>query len=153
MGNVGFTHSKETRMHWRLKSLAGAAVLATATLTLLPSTAHAQRGRSAGGDQPNILVIWGDDVGWSNINAYNRGMMGYKTPNLDRIAKEGMLFTDCYGQQSCTAARSAFITGQHPYRTGLLTVGQPGSPIGLQDEDPPIAELLKNQGYTTGHFG
>ncbi len=81
---------------------------------------------TAAGKKPNILVIWGDDVGWSNVSAYNMGMMGYRTPNIDRIAKEGMLFTDYYAQQSCTAGRSAFITGQHPFRTGLLTVGLPG---------------------------
>ena len=104
-------------------------------------------------EKPNILVIWGDDIGWSNVGAYNHGMMGYKTPNIDRIAREGMLLTDYYGQQSCTSGRSAFITGQHPYRTGLLTVGQPGSPIGLQDEDPTIADLLKNHGYMTAHIG
>ncbi len=104
-------------------------------------------------DRPNILVIWGDDVGWSNVGAYNMGMMGYETPNLDRIADEGMLFTDYYAQQSCTAGRAAFITGQHPFRTGLLTVGLPGSPLGLQPEDPTIADLLKEQGYVTGHFG
>jgi arylsulfatase len=104
-------------------------------------------------NKPNILVIWGDDVGWSNVSAYNMGMMGYKTPNIDRIAKEGILFTDYYAQQSCTAGRAAFITGQHPFRTGLLTVGMPGSPIGLQPEDPTIADLLKEQGYMTGQFG
>ncbi len=104
-------------------------------------------------DKPNILVIWGDDVGWSNVSAYNMGMMGYRTPNIDRIAKEGMLLTDYYAQQSCTAGRSAFITGQHPFRTGLLTVGLPGSPLGLQAEDPTIADLLKEQGYMTGQFG
>ena len=104
-------------------------------------------------DKPNILVIWGDDIGWSNISAYNMGMMGYRTPNIDRIAKEGMLFTDYYGQQSCTAGRSAFITGQHPFRTGLLTVGLPGAPRGLQPEDPTIADLLKEHGYMTGQFG
>ena len=103
--------------------------------------------------KPNILVIFGDDVGWSNVSAYNMGMMGYRTPNIDRIAKEGILFTDYYAQQSCTAGRAAFITGQHPFRTGLLTVGLPGSPIGLQAEDPTIADLLKNQGYMTGQFG
>ncbi len=104
-------------------------------------------------DKPNILVIWGDDVGWSNVSAYNMGMMGYRTPNIDRIANEGMLLTDYYAQQSCTAGRSAFITGQHPFRTGLLTVGLPGSPLGLQAEDPTIADLLKEQGYMTGQFG
>lgn len=104
-------------------------------------------------DRPNILVIWGDDVGWFNISAYNRGMMGYRTPNIDRIANEGMLFTDAYGEQSCTAGRSAFITGQHPVRTGLTKVGMPGATVGLQKEDPTLAELLKPLGYMTGQFG
>jgi len=104
-------------------------------------------------DKPNILVIWGDDIGWSNISAYHRGMLGGSTPNIDRIANEGALFTDYYGEQSCTAGRSAFITGQHPLRTGLLKVGLPGADIGLQAEDPTIAELLKPLGYATGQFG
>src|ERR1700723_3488222 len=90
--------------------------------------------------RPNILVIMGDDVGYWNISAYNRGMMGYHTPNIDRIAKEGALFTDYYAQQSCTAGRAAFITGQSPIRTGLTKVGLPGSPIGLHKEDPTLAE-------------
>ncbi len=110
-------------------------------------------GAQAQSKKPNILVIWGDDVGWSNVSAYNMGMMSYRTPNIDRIAKEGVLFTDYYAQQSCTAGRSAFITGQHPFRTGLLSVGLPGSTLGLQAEDPTIADLLKKQGYMTGHFG
>lgn len=104
-------------------------------------------------ERPNILVIWGDDVGWFNISAYNRGMMGYQTPNIDRIANEGLLFTDAYGEQSCTAGRSAFITGQHPVRTGLTKVGMPGAALGLQKEDPTLAELLKPLGYMTGQFG
>ena len=104
-------------------------------------------------DKPNILVIWGDDIGWSNISAYHRGMLGSRTPNIDRIANEGAMFTDYYGEQSCTAGRSAFITGQHPLRTGLLKVGMPGADIGLQAQDPTIAELLKPHGYTTGQFG
>ena len=103
--------------------------------------------------KPNILVIWGDDIGYSNVSAYNLGMMGYKTPNIDRLGKEGALFTDFYGQQSCTAGRSAFILGEHPFRTGLLTVGLPGSPHGIPDWAPTIADLLKPQGYTTGQFG
>jgi arylsulfatase A-like enzyme len=103
--------------------------------------------------QPNILVIWGDDVGYWNISAYNQGMMGYKTPNIDRIAKEGALFTDWYGQQSCTAGRAAFITGQVGFRTGLLKVGLPGAKEGLQGRDVTIAELLKARGYKTGQFG
>jgi arylsulfatase len=102
---------------------------------------------------PNILVIWGDDIGISNISEYSHGMMGYQTPNIDRIAKEGMMFTDYYGEQSCTAGRSAFITGQSPLRTGLTKVGLPGADLGLQAEDPTLAELLKAQGYATGQFG
>jgi arylsulfatase len=108
---------------------------------------------AAAADKPNILVIWGDDIGYWNISAYNQGMMGYKTPNIDRIAKEGALFTDWYGQQSCTAGRAAFITGQTPFRTGMLKVGLPGAKEGLQKEDVTIAELLKAQGYMTGQFG
>ncbi len=103
--------------------------------------------------KPNILVIWGDDVGWFNISAYNMGMMGYKTPNIDRIAKEGVLFTDAYAQQSCTAGRAAFVTGQSPMRTGLLRVGLPGADVGLRAEDPTIATLLKPHGYMTAQFG
>ena len=103
--------------------------------------------------KPNILVIWGDDIGQFNISAYNLGMMGYQTPNIDRIAKEGALFTDWYGQQSCTAGRAAFITGQSPIRTGLTKVGLPGMPEGMRVEDPTIATVLKAQGYVTGQFG
>jgi arylsulfatase A-like enzyme len=103
--------------------------------------------------KPNILVIWGDDIGGFNISAYNQGVMGYKTPNIDSIAKQGALFTDWYGQQSCTAGRAAFITGQSPIRTGLTKVGLPGAPEGMQKEDPTIATLLKAQGYVTGQFG
>lgn len=103
--------------------------------------------------KPNILVIWGDDIGMYNISAYHRGMLGNRTPNIDRIAQEGALYTDYYSEQSCTAGRSSFITGQHPFRTGLLKVGMPGSDLGIQPEDPTIAELLKPQGYATGQFG
>src|SRR6478752_341573 len=103
--------------------------------------------------KPNILIIWGDDIGWFNVSAYNHGIMGYRTPNIDRIAKEGAIFTDWYGQQSCTAGRAAFITGQSPIRTGLTKVGLPGAKIGLQPEDPTIADLLKPLGYVTGQFG
>ena len=102
---------------------------------------------------PNFLLIWGDDIGWFNISAYNRGMMAYRTPNIDRIAKEGMLFTDAYGEQSCTAGRAAFITGQIPFRTGLTKVGLPGADLGLQAEDVTIAELLKPLGYATAQYG
>src|SRR5208283_1390555 len=103
--------------------------------------------------KPNILIIWGDDIGWYNISAYNLGVMGYRTPNIDRIAKEGALFTDWYGQQSCTAGRAAFITGQSPIRTGLTKVGLPGAKLGLQPEDPTIADMLKPLGYICGQFG
>jgi arylsulfatase A-like enzyme len=103
--------------------------------------------------KPNILVIWGDDIGWFNVSAYNHGLMGYRTPNIDRIGHEGAMFTDWYGQQSCTAGRAAFITGQSPIRTGLTKVGLPGAPLGLQPEDPTIAELLKPHGYMCGQFG
>lgn len=103
--------------------------------------------------KPNILAIWGDDIGPFNISAYNRGVMGYKTPNIDRIADEGILFTDSYGDQSCTAGRSGFITGQHPLRTGLTKVGLPGAEEGLSQKDPTIAVLLKPLGYMTGQFG
>jgi len=103
--------------------------------------------------KPNILVIMTDDVGIWNISAYHRGMMGGSTPNIDRIAREGALFTDYYGQQSCTAGRAAFITGQSPFRTGLLKVGLPGARQGLQDKDPTIAQLLKPHGYVTAQIG
>ena len=109
--------------------------------------------RAADAKKPNILVIWGDDIGGFNISAYNRGMMGYQTPNIDRLAKEGGLFTDWYGQQSCTAGRAAFITGQSPFRTGLLKVGLPGAKEGLSDKDPTIADLLKSHGYMTAQYG
>jgi len=110
-------------------------------------------GVAQGQDKPNILIIWGDDIGPFNISAYNMGVMGYKTPNIDRIANEGMIFTDSYGDQSCTAGRAGFITGQHPVRTGLTKVGLPGAAEGLSKEDPTIAELLKPYGYMTGQFG
>ncbi len=111
---------------------------------------HGKKGERR---QPNILVIWGDDIGYWNVSAYNQGMMGYRTPNIDRIAKEGALLTDCYGQQSCTAGRAAFITGMNPLRTGLTTIGMPGAAYGLQDSDPTIAEMLKPLGYVCGQFG
>jgi arylsulfatase A-like enzyme len=104
-------------------------------------------------DRPNILVIWGDDIGQSNLSCYSDGLMGYRTPNIDRIAAEGARFTDYYGEQSCTAGRAAFITGQNPYRTGMTKVGMPGADIGLRPEDPTIATALKNLGYATGQFG
>ncbi len=132
-------------MKFKRTMLAGVALMA-ASLGVLPVQAQAQT-------KPNILVIWGDDIGSFNVSAYNRGMMGYKTPNIDRIANEGATFTDWYGQQSCTAGRAAFITGQSPIRTGLTKVGLPGSPEGMKIEDPTIAGLLKPLGYVTGQFG
>src|SRR5215203_5318510 len=104
-------------------------------------------------EKPNILVIWGDDIGITNLSCYSGGLMGYRTPNIDRLADEGMRFTDSYGEQSCTAGRAAFITGQNVFRTGLSKVGLPGADIGLQAEDPTIAEILKPMGYMCGQFG
>jgi arylsulfatase A-like enzyme len=103
--------------------------------------------------KPNILILWGDDIGWWNISYNSRGQMGYRTPNIDRVGNEGVAFTDYYAQQSCTAGRAAFITGQNPIRTGLTKVGMPGAAVGFPDEDPTIAELLKPHGYVTGQFG
>ena len=111
------------------------------------NAAHAQT------DRPNILVIWGDDIGVHNISAYNHGVMGYQTPNIDRIANEGAMFTDFYAQQTCTAGRASFILGQHPFRTGLLTIGMPGSDHGIPDWAPTIADLLKNHGYAAAQIG
>jgi arylsulfatase len=110
-------------------------------------------GPAYAADKPNILVIWGDDIGQSNVSAYTRGMMGYQTPNIDRVAKEGIMFTDYYAEQSCTAGRSAFITGQSVFRTGLSKVGLPGAELGMNEKDPTIAELLRPLGYATGQFG
>jgi arylsulfatase A-like enzyme len=130
----------------------------TIALTGAIASVHAADQTSAGasarqGKKPNILVIWGDDIGQDNISAYSRGLMGYHTPNIDRIAKEGALFTDAYAQQSCTAGRASFILGEHPFRTGLLTIGMPGSPQGIPEWSPTIADLLKPEGYVTGQFG
>ena len=119
-----------------LKHLIGLPILASFLLISLPATAA---------DKPNILVVWGDDVGQSNISAYTHGLVGYKTPNIDRIANEGMTFTDYYGEQTCTAGRSSFITGQSVFRTGLSKVGLPGAEEGMSEEDPTIAGLLKAQ--------
>src|ERR671913_1131780 len=129
------------------RSLCLAALASLASVVSEPASAQPRPSK------PNILVIMADDVGYWNISAYNRGMMGYHTPNIDRIASEGAIFTDYYGQQSCTAGRAAFITGQSPMRTGLLKVGLPAAKEGLSDKDPTIAELLKPQGYATGQFG
>jgi arylsulfatase A-like enzyme len=121
--------------------------LAAAVQLLVPAPAAAQPKK------PNIVVIWGDDIGQSNVSAYSHGLMGYQTPNIDRVAREGVMFTDIYAEQSCTAGRASFLTGQSGLRTGMTKVGLPGSTLGLQKEDPTIAELLKAQGYATGQFG
>ncbi|MNJ13646.1 Arylsulfatase [compost metagenome] len=129
----------------RLLRLCGMAVLAMSGISIPPLALAA--------DKPNILVIFGDDIGITNISRYSLGMMGYQTPSIDRLAQEGTIFTDYYGEQSCTAGRAAFITGQHPVRTGLTKVGVPGAPVGIQKQDPTLAELLKPLGYATGQFG
>jgi arylsulfatase len=123
-------------------------LLALATHNQTVATNLARSGR-----KPNILVMWADDIGWFNPSCYHGGVMGYQTPNIDRIAREGARFTDWYGQQSCTAGRAAFIMGQSPIRTGLTKVGLPGSTLGIQPQDPTIAELLKPHGYVRGQFG
>jgi arylsulfatase A-like enzyme len=140
--------------------LGSSSLIAAATLTS-EALAQAQKAAPgpmsvpppAGGGKPNILFIMGDDIGWFNVSAYSMGMMGYRTPNIDRIGKEGAVFTDCYGQQSCTAGRAAFITGQSPIRTGLTKVGLPGAELGLGPLDPSVADVLKTYGYATGQFG
>ncbi len=143
---------------FRAIALAASALVAMSALTM-PAPAQAQsapaqpQSAPVAAQRPNILVIMGDDIGWYNTSAYNAGVMGYRTPNIDRLAAEGMMFTDAYGQQSCTAGRAAFITGQSPKRTGLLKIGMPGDPIGLQPQDPTLARLLKPLGYATGQFG
>jgi arylsulfatase len=119
-------------------------------LTALPNVVYSQQKTE---QKPNILVIMGDDIGWFNPSCYNHGMMGYETPNIDQIAKEGALFNSWYAQQSCTAGRAAFITGQSPIRTGMTKVGMPGADVGLSPQDPTIAEFLKPLGYATGQFG
>lgn len=124
------------------------AIMLITLLTAFAAPAHAQQDK-----KPNIVIIWGDDIGQTNVSAYSRGLMGYQTPNIDRVAKEGMMFTDYYGEQSCTAGRAAFLTGQSVFRTGLSKVGLPGADLGLRKEDPTIAELLKPLGYATGQFG
>src|SRR5215472_5454053 len=125
----------------------------SATVTRPAQAQPAAAPAPPAGRKPNILMIMGDDIGWFNPSIYHRGMMGYRTPNIDRIGNEGAMFTDWYGEQSCTAGRAAFITGQSPIRTGLTKVGLPGADIGLRPEDPSVAELLKPLGYMCGQFG
>ena len=135
------------------KSVRSGPFEALAAIGLIVACALFSNVALAADKQPNILVIWGDDIGQSNISAYTKGLMGYRTPNIDRVANEGMIFTDYYGEQSCTAGRSSFITGQSVFRTGLSKVGLPGAELGLKGEDPTIAEVLKPMGYATGQFG
>src|SRR5690349_21543554 len=118
-----------------------------------PAASPAPAPAASAGGKPNILVIFGDDIGQTNVSAYSFGVMGYRTPNIDRLAKEGMMFTDYYAEQSCTAGRSSFITGQATLRTGLSKVGIPGATVGLQPRDVTTAQLLKPMGYATGQFG
>src|SRR6266566_8218675 len=131
-----------------MKSKLLRAALLLVALGLSTASSFAQ-----GAKKPNILVIFGDDIGQTNVSAYSMGLMGYRTPNIDRIAREGMMFTDYYAEQSCTAGRSSFITGQATLRTGLSKVGIPGATVGLQARDATLAELLKPLGYATGQFG
>ncbi|MBR0910397.1 arylsulfatase [Bradyrhizobium japonicum] len=154
------TLNNNSAIHRRAVLLGTSSIVATAALTsqalaqaqkAAPSAAPA--AAPAAGRKPNILVIFGDDIGIPQISAYTMGMMGYRTPNIDRIAREGAIFTDSYGQQSCTAGRASFILGQEPFRTGLLTIGMPGDPHGIQDWMPTIADVMKTQGYATGQFG
>ena len=134
-------------------SLAAASALGGTASVQMAQAQQRPVAPAPSGRKPNILMIMADDIGWFNVSAYNLGMMGYRTPNIDRIAKEGALFTDWYGEQSCTAGRAAFITGQSPIRTGLTKVGLPGATIGLHAEDMSVAEALKPLGYATGQFG
>ena len=152
---AGTTDDTKRNLSRRNVLLAGTTFAAASAMTssLVTDTAQAQQPVPANGQRPNIVVIWGDDIGFWNVGAYSRGMMGYQTPNIDRIGNEGALFTDMYAQQSCTAGRAAFILGQSPFRTGLLTIGVPGSSQGITKDQPTIAELLKPLGYTSGQFG
>ena len=130
-----------------------AAVVCVLTMFAVTMTVMSALAASSSNQKPNIVIIWGDDVGQSNLSAYTKGMMGYKTPNIDRIADEGMIFTDYYAEQSCTAGRAAFLLGQSVFRSGLSKVGLPGADLGIKKEDPSLATLLKAQGYATGQFG
>lgn len=133
--------------------LSSSVLAAVSTISPFSAVQEARAQAAATGKRPNILVIWGDDIGWQNVSAYGMGTMGYFTPNIDRIGNEGIRFTDHYAQPSCTAGRAAFITGQYPIRSGMTTVGQPGDRLGLQTASPSLAEVMKAAGYATGHFG
>ena len=155
-GTSGSNQGDPSTINRRDVLLGSSSLVAAATLTSevlaqgqRPALGPMASSQQAGGRKPNILVIFGDDIGIPQISAYTMGMMGYRTPNIDRIAQEGAIFTDAYGQQSCTAGRASFILGQEPFRTGLLTIGMPGDPHGIQDWMPTIADVLKTQGYAT----
>ena len=153
-GDQNKTDIQSSAINRRKILLGGTTLVAASALSATPLTVgQAQAQSTPAGRKPNILMIMADDIGWFNVSAYNMGIMGYRTPNIDRIAKEGALFTDWYGQQSCTAGRAAFITGQSPIRTGLTKVGLPGAEIGLSHLDMTVAEALKPLGYATGQFG
>jgi arylsulfatase A-like enzyme len=137
----------------KIKLILHTLILSVACIFSAPGIASAQSPAPSSGKKPNIVIIWGDDVGQSDISAYTRGLMGFQTPNIDRVAREGMLFTDYYAEQSCTAGRASFITGQCGLRTGLTKVGMPGADLGIKPRDVTIAQLLKAQGYATGQFG
>ena len=148
--------SRRTMMKAALAGAAGSMVagnLGAGSIAAQETSSPEAAGEGGAEGRPNIVMIMADDIGYWNISAYNLGMMGYQTPNIDRIAREGVQFTDAYGEQSCTAGRGAFITGQSPFRTGLLRVGLPGEEQGISAEDPTLAQMLKQQGYTTGQFG
>src|SRR3954453_22484353 len=148
--------SKDSAFNRRNILLGGTSIAAATAISVVDRTRVAQAQQPAAapsGRKPNILVIWGDDVGLANVSAYSFGLMGYKTPNIDRVAREGMMVTDYYAEQSCTAGRASFITGQSGLRTGMTKVGLPGAKAGLKKEDPTIAEILKPLGYATGQFG
>src|SRR5689334_8452142 len=134
-------------------TLVAAATLRSGAMAQAQKAAPAPAQQPTANRKPNILFIMGDDIGWFNVSAYNMGVMGYRTPNIDRIGREGAVFTDWYGQQSCTAGRAAFITGQSPIRTGLTKVGLPGAKLGLGPLDPSVADVMKTYGYATGQFG
>jgi Sulfatase len=148
-------HSNNRTIDRRNLLLGTSTLVAAATLTseALAQAQKATPSATPSGRKPNILFIMGDDIGWFNVSAYNMGIMGYRTPNIDRIGREGAVFTDWYGQQSCTAGRAAFITGQSPIRTGLTKVGLPGAELGLGPLDPSVADVMKSLGYATGQFG
>jgi arylsulfatase len=155
--DAAHSNNPNTRAIGRRNLLLGASTLVAAVTLTSGALAQAQKAAPAAagpsGRKPNILFIMGDDIGWFNVSAYNMGIMGYRTPNIDRIGREGAIFTDWYGQQSCTAGRAAFITGQSPIRTGLTKVGLPGAELGLGPLDPSVADVMKSFGYATGQFG